>query len=327
MIDLSSLEKHRKYIAWAVLAFVILLSFGIVARAQRKVGKMAEASLEVAIQEIKASVVQIGFRVNGVSKIAGSGFFVNEDGYVLTASHVADVYEAVMNSQAAEKVVYVAIPWPDPKEQGVQGITVYQSFHQIPFTVAARDRVHDVALLKLTKNPFSKEQVPVLLRNETGDYRLRPGFVRIRKQNLRAGENVAFAGFPLEQNFLIAQDGIVSNPVIVLPEEALRSLGLEIVWGETPEFIAIGAMINDRQSGSLLFDFKGTVVGICEGHMNAPAVPETNTPGPIRTYTTNAGIGLVVPIRYATALMDKNGIRWHTSEATEDKLREKRKVR
>jgi S1-C subfamily serine protease len=295
----------------SLIVSLILLSVPQNGRGQEKKKKTMMTPLESAILAVKPSVVQIVGEVDSIRRIVGSGFFINGDGLVLTASHVADVYEAVQQSPGTRKNVYLGIALPDPRTHGISGITVYQSFYLLPFTVLLRDRIHDVAILKPVKNPFAKDQTPIIFKIGDQELRIEPGYVRLRKESVRDGEEIGFSGYPLARNFLVNKNGIVATSEIVLSDEELRALGHEIKQHESPVFIAIAAMINQGLSGSPLFDMEGRVVGICKGHVRAPVAGEMVVQGPGQQLWTDAGIGLVVPIKYAVDLMEQNSIHWY----------------
>lgn len=269
--------------------------------------------MEKAIQAVKPAVVAIGFTIDDRRQIVGTGFFINEEGFVLTAGHVADVYKAVEASPGLRKQVWVGIPFPDPRDYGVQGIAVFESFRHIRFSVHARDRVNDVAILKLEKNPF-KDPGPAIVKMGDKEIRAPINFARVRTQSVVEGEPVGFSGYPLTRNTLITQQGIVSAKSVLLRDQELVELGHEVnPFGPRPEFIAVGAMANVGQSGSPVFDVDGRVIGICKGHLRAPVEGEQNVPGPTQRLWSNAGIGLVIPIRYATDLMKANNIAWQAA--------------
>ena len=64
----------------------------------------------------------------------GNGFFVNDDGYLLTAAHVL--------GQFVESPAYVVLRLPMAPPR------------LVPAAVVRVDRDHDVALLQVTPNPF-----------------------------------------------------------------------------------------------------------------------------------------------------------------------------
>src|SRR5260370_13916391 len=74
----------------------------------------------------------------------GNGFFINEQGYLLTAAHVLETFR-----DGGHPYILVSRPNSPPR--------------LLPATVISTDAEHDVAILLATPNPFtSKYQVPFL---------------------------------------------------------------------------------------------------------------------------------------------------------------------
>jgi len=73
----------------------------------------------------------------------GNGFFINNEGYLLTAAHVLG------QLNGAQPYILLRLPMAPPR--------------LLPITLVAMDREHDVALMRATPNPFAgKYQVRFL---------------------------------------------------------------------------------------------------------------------------------------------------------------------
>ena len=115
--------------------------------------------LAEAVERIRPSIVQIALMANDLSedllsKVGrpflhiplGSGFFVNEGGYVITANHVVDAgRQQIQQLPAGQKRLLVGLAHPNT--ENMRG-----NFTLVAFDVLGNDTRHDLALLKLRQN-------------------------------------------------------------------------------------------------------------------------------------------------------------------------------
>jgi S1-C subfamily serine protease len=153
---------------------------------------------------------------------AGTGFIVNEDGYIITALHVLSFLEPYKEG----------IHWKDGKVYppgrhrllaGLQlpntdtgGAQIRGSFSDAPFTVVDRDAIHDLALLKLD-HPFSPE-VP-------------QSVVKLSIARPEEGSQVAVSGYPLGEDVLVTTSGAVASS---WGSKLGRNLSLEDLGSRSP---------------------------------------------------------------------------------------------
>ena len=182
--------------AGGVLLCVALL--GAAAGGAVRAGAPAEAPRDV-VEYGLAGTVQI--ETKGAQKKIGSGFFVSPDGYLLTCEHVVAEDETVSVTTAGKKTF--------------EG------------TVVARDRVNDLALVKI-----AARNVPAQVLGDSSQ--------------LYAGEAVMALGSPLGLNGTVTI-GVVSN--------VARTVGKQTL-------IQTDVPVNPGLSGGALLDSKGRVVGV-----------------------------------------------------------------
>jgi Trypsin-like peptidase domain len=108
-------------------------------------------TLSDTIDAIRPSVVQIMLVEPGAedpSGPTGTGFFVSDDGYVISANHVLiEAEKALAEDDAGAMKIRIGVPF------GV-GAAFRGKFRALPFDVVDVDHRHDLALLQLHTNPF-----------------------------------------------------------------------------------------------------------------------------------------------------------------------------
>ncbi|HYL86136.1 MAG TPA: serine protease [Candidatus Angelobacter sp.] len=203
----------------------------------------------------------------------GNAFFINEQGYLLTAAHVLDTFR-----DGGQPSILLTRPNSPPQ--------------LLQLTIIAKDAEHDIAILRATPNPFTSHYrvacLPLATDPTVGQsvlaLSLHPVHLRSAQsfqmpgEDRSPGEVLSYESTQLEKSAPAAQVFLLSHPV---------SLG---------------------QSGSpvLAADSHG-VVGLVEGRWLRSSVallarstgPRADTPG------------AAIPIRYAIALLDQKGVSWH----------------
>jgi|SRR5215472_8962063 len=204
----------------------------------------------------------------------GNGFFINNQGYLLTVAHVLETFR-----NGGQPSILVTRPNSPPQ--------------LLPLTLIAADAQHDVAILRVTPNPFSgRYRVTFLsLASEPavpGQSVLALSLHPARLQNAQsfqmpvedrsAGQVLSYESTQLEKSAPVADVFLLSHPV---------TLG---------------------QSGSPVLAMESrAVVGLVEGRwlrsngisLARSAGANTDTPG------------AAIPIRYGISLLDEKGIAWH----------------
>src|SRR5882724_13679507 len=126
--------------------------------------KAGPASVIARIRKMRAVVVQIRYSSNApnpqprtvpfdVGARAGTGFFVSPTGYVLTAGHVIRSSEKAAREKGATNIVFRVGILLDTSS--TSSIHFSGSFAWVNATVVDVDEIHDLALLKVSQNPFT----------------------------------------------------------------------------------------------------------------------------------------------------------------------------
>jgi TonB family protein len=208
----------------------------------------------------------------------GDGFFINEQGYLLTAAHVL--------SQLHGGQPYVLLRQRSGPPRFVLA------------TLIVADRDHDVAILRATPNPFE------------GKYKV--AFLPLAYDRLARGHAVLTAALrPSKPQDAYTLDASVDERS---PSEVFDFKFSQLDKGRSDtELFLFNHQVRRGQSGAPIVSADSqAVVGLVEGlWLRSSLVPlataaEQDTPA----------IGAGVPIHYAIALLQQRGISWYTPSGT-----------
>ena len=203
----------------------------------------------------------------------GNGFFINREGYLLTAAHVL--------SQLTDGEPYIVLRLPMAPPRFLKA------------TVVAIDQEHDVALLRATPNPFEgKYQVRFLPLAVERPPRaeavlsaaLRPSRLK-DPHTFDAFVEVRPAGHVVEYEFSQLDKGH--------PDTELLLFSHDVLLGDS------GAPVISAQSHA--------VVGLVEGRWLRPAAASIA----MTAMQSHNGVGAAIPIHYAIPLLQQRGVTWH----------------
>ncbi len=203
----------------------------------------------------------------------GNAFFVNSDGYLLTAAHLLSQLSGV------DPYILVRSPLAPPR--------------LLRAVVIATDPDHDVALLRASPNPFEgKYQVKFLSLAVQRPARMQPVFaVALRPSRLKDPHTFdAFvedrpSGEVLNYEFWQIDKGRADTELLLFNHDVL---------------------LGDSGAPLLSSDAR-SVFGLIEGRwLRADAAAlATSTP------QKNSGVGAAVPIHYAIPLLQQQEVAWH----------------
>ncbi len=219
------------------------------------------------------------------SRVVGSAFFVNAEGYFVTAAHALELYKP--NSSRLTVTL-------KQRDAGGSGMGA-------PFEVVEKDDQHDLALCRikhLVRRPDKKNPKATIFPVSTLD---------ISSETLQQGQFVAVVGFPLGSWNAAVQLGTVAATHTINPNVTGVPAGRK-------ELIQIGAAGNIGNSGGPVVSLRtGKVVGVIVQAVPAPLW--SNQPVPV---LQNSGIMLAVPASWIRDMLERNHIRSEEHKPTEN---------
>jgi len=235
-------------------------------------GARAEADLSEVIARVKPSIVAIGTFQKTRSPpflFRGTGFVVGDGTLIATAAHV--VAEALQTDNRETMMILASVPGSrDPQGREAKAIAV--------------DKVHDVALLRITGTPLATLTIG-------------------NSDAVRDGSSVAFTGFPLGTAlgfYPVTHRGIVaSHAPVALPAPNAANLDGRVIQGiKANPFLLfqLDATTFPGHSGSPLYNgASGEVVGIVNmGFLKGTKDTAVGQP---------SGISFAVPISHLQELI------------------------
>lgn len=212
----------------------------------------------------------------------GNGFFINNEGYLLTAAHV------LSQLTDSEPYIVLRLPMAPPRI--------------LKTTVVAIDHDHDVALLRATPNPFQgKYQVRFLPLSVDWPAPQQPVLAAaLRPSRLKDPHTYdAFvedrpSGEALEYEFSQLDKGRPSTRLLLFSH---------------------GVLLGDSGAPVVSTDSQA-VVGLVEGRwLRADAAAKAT----VMTQTAS-GVAAAVPIHYAIPLLLQHGVAWHQAPSYRTQL-------
>jgi S1-C subfamily serine protease len=294
-----------------VCAIVILFGFieNHVASAQLR--KPGTDPAVASIAQIKPLVVQIKFRSDAAKPeyqegIAGTGIVVSDEGYVLTAAHVITETETALRADQASKVEFFVGVSIDAIVGA--GASSRGSFAYIPCTIKDTDSGHDLAILQLAQSPFS-EAFRLGIKTGEKEPKVTLGVAKLDQNLPPEGQTVLVSGYPLSTPTLVTQKGMIASETFSVVQMQRPNAPAGSLTAEIEDSILLDAVVNPGISGGPVYlPGEHSVIGICDAYEPSPIIttqrPQTVVPG----VGQNSGLAVVIPIKYAIALLQKNKI-------------------
>jgi hypothetical protein len=209
----------------------------------------------------------------------GNAFFINDEGYLLTVAHVLETFRD--GGQA-----YILVNRPDAPSR------------LLKVAIIAKDAQHDVAILRASPNPFS------------GNYTV--AFVALSSEPAVRGQAVlALSLHPrrFQDAHSFEAQSQDSSPGTVLSYESTL---LDKVGPAADVFLLSHPVVKGQSGSPVLALDSHAAVGLVEGLWLRGTTLSLAKSAPLPSNTPGAAI----PIRYAIALLEKQGISWQTGTSS-----------
>jgi len=204
----------------------------------------------------------------------GNGFFINEQGYLLTAAHVLESFR-----NGGQPYILVSRP-NSPARLVKASIIAVDSEHDVAILLAKPNPFtgkHNVTFLPLSPEPASQGQSVLALSLHPPKQQSANTF-QVPREDRFSGEVLSYESTQLEKSAPAAEVFLLSHPV------------------------------NLGQSGSPVLALDShAVVGLVEGRWLRPSAVAIAKSSAQPTSTPGAAI----PIRYAIDLLESKSISWH----------------
>jgi serine protease Do len=204
----------------------------------------------------------------------GNAFFINEQGYLLTDAHVLETFR-----DGGQPYLIVRRPNAPPR--------------LLQAAIVATDPQHDVAILRVTPNPFA------------GKYRV--AFLPLATDPAAPGQSVI--ALSLHPNHLQDAQSLEAPREDRSPGQVLsyESTQLEKSAPAANVFLLSHPVIRGQSGSPVLTSDSHAVVGLIEGRW-LRSVSATVAKSPSQAASIP---GAALPVEYAIALLQRQGIPWH----------------
>jgi S1-C subfamily serine protease len=238
--------------------------------------------------------------------LLGTGFLVSDQGYVITAGHVVDALNQWSPQLVRRLMVGLAGPNMDlPKLQMVGSFDMYEG------EIVERDSSHDLALLKLTRNPFTRPGVFATVNSKDISYNYT--VAALVSERPVEGAQIVVSGYPLQSSVLVTNAGWLASSWLV---NVNRSPVPNVNQGARPsseDVYLADVAVNKGNSGGPVFSIEDKgVIGVCVAHVSASVFYGDGARESVtlnnRPLVVNAGIAFVVPAKYVIELMKRHSI-------------------
>ena len=230
--------------------------------------------------------------------VLGTGFFVNDDGYVITAAHVLDAAKRMVEDTPDFKVEIGLGLAPPDQEHARLRVAILGG------EIVDGDHSHDLALLRTQNGTPFKE--PFMQNGEIVE--IPHAVARLQPAQPRDGDDIACSGYPLNNMAMITTHGVVAASYwvdeITVPDPDEPN---ESTLVQRASFLG-DLQVNGGNSGGPVYAVAdGCVLGMVSGTLLAPLHVSGGDPTLLRA---GAGLSIVTPSYFVVEFLERNSVAW-----------------
>src|SRR4030042_527027 len=193
-------------LSWTCALFLAIGGYGAISKPTIALGGDTMDLVQVA-KQLRGVIVQIEVPLKDGKTGIGSGFWVNDRGYVATCWHVVkDIANGVINVKSAIDPLF------DLKNNNM----IFANWESFSAKLVAKDEQNDLALLKVNGDPFKPRNfIPIKIGDKvlTAHYKQ----ASLKTELPEAGQKILLAGYPLGQPYPVVQEGTIASIAHSLP--------------------------------------------------------------------------------------------------------------
>ena len=217
--------------------------------------------------------------------VEGTGFFVNDAGDIVTASHVVNGTQQIIQKLAesgihADTLIGVSLPNVDKN-----GLTISSPTELFPVALVAVDPKHDIAVFHSTDNPFKSKSK---MFSGPGTPQRTTKFAQLTTDRPRDGQEVFACGFPLNESGMVTTSGAIASAwkTKKLLTATTDTDFVEVFWADL--------RVNGGNSGGPVFRiYDQAVLGMA--------------------VELDGSLAIVVPAKYISAFLTDHSIKWNSA--------------
>ena len=266
----KSLKRKTKATTLALSLAALACNFGLFAASRPALDSAPDAAICPVVYRLDESPSPRGYHY----AFFGNAFFINELGYLLTDAHVLETFR-----DGGQPYLIVRRPNAPPR--------------LLQATIVATDLPHDVAILRVTPNPFAGNYCVAHLHLATDPAAPGQSVVALSLHPSRLQD---------AQSLEAPREDRAASQVL-----SFESTQLETSAPAAKVFLLSHPVTRGQSGSPVLTSDSRAVVGIIEGRwLRSVSAAAAKSPAAASSIP-----GAAIPIEYAIALLQRQSILWH----------------